>query len=879
MRVIFNKETKLIDFVSGLNINANDVGWQTLEVECVPPLGIGESLWVVFFKGDAPEIDKVEAGTHDILLAQHGGSDYYSEYFPTEVLASPGTWKFQLFARTFNSGEMATQYASEIETFYVSDKLKVDDANNPVNNYTVVEAYLGALEAKEQAEQLLQDANASITFTPNVESVETVEYGQPAVVTIENRVGEGSQRFLDFSFKIPEGKRGEQGPQGPTGPQGPQGPQGPKGEGFKISKTYTSVEAMHNGYGTDDVPLYGLVLIDTGNVNDADNAKLFVKGDTEYTLLTDLSGTQGIKGEDGKDGKDGEDGKSAYQIWLDNGNTGTETKFLDSLKGKDGKDGVDGKDGKDGTDGVDGVNGKDGKSAYEIWLDEGNNGTEQDFLDSLKPEGVDEDAVKDIINEGDHTFQKPVKVAGVDIEYGEIETTYTATGIEVWHKNQNVMYSLAFPVEDGTLATQEWVKENGVGGGQLPENVVTDVTVNGTSVVDVVDGERIANIVFTPIKTEYVEVTEEDGDDYVWSQVWVGAKSYQAICVLPDSKLANVQKIYNANGEEIVFQLGTVVIDDSPRIGYAIGEGKGSYKLEITTGMTTGGSGGGEPGEPSVILTVKYTSQPILLRNLEDVTFIDWGDGRTTTAENNETEFAHVYVLEQNPDVWFEIRIYGCTEIGDDAFNMIDLANDGGNYAIQSITVKSDVRKIGKNIVHTVYPVTVIMDRLVPPKIADVAYLVNAPVGTNPGITSFPANVTEIVVPNEEVVERYTKYWKSFYTSIIKAPIIDKQKWYRLSGTVEIYDANSVKATSFGIQAVAKNFTSLSGAGIPLLTSLLSDTVGMVSFSMYSGNDFAPISIRSDFVGVSGINILTNEFVYYGSDYKLYLVNFTEEEI
>lgn len=35
----------------------------------------------------------------------------------------------------------------------------------------------------------------------------------------------------------------------------------------------------------------------------------------------------------GVDGEDGEDGKSAYQIWLDNGHTGTEAQFLASLKG------------------------------------------------------------------------------------------------------------------------------------------------------------------------------------------------------------------------------------------------------------------------------------------------------------------------------------------------------------------------------------------------------------------------------------------------------------------------------------------------------------------------------------------------------------------
>ena len=34
--------------------------------------------------------------------------------------------------------------------------------------------------------------------------------------------------------------------------------------------------------------------------------------------------------------------------------------------------------------------GADGLSAYQIWLDEGNTGTEQDFLDSLKGEGLDD---------------------------------------------------------------------------------------------------------------------------------------------------------------------------------------------------------------------------------------------------------------------------------------------------------------------------------------------------------------------------------------------------------------------------------------------------------------------------------------------------------
>lgn len=43
--------------------------------------------------------------------------------------------------------------------------------------------------------------------------------------------------------------------------------------------------------------------------------------------------------------------------------------------------------GEKGERGTDGQNGKDGKSAYQIWLDLGNSGSEQDFINSLKATG------------------------------------------------------------------------------------------------------------------------------------------------------------------------------------------------------------------------------------------------------------------------------------------------------------------------------------------------------------------------------------------------------------------------------------------------------------------------------------------------------------
>ena len=83
----------------------------------------------------------------------------------------------------------------------------------------------------------------------------------------------------------------------------------------------------------------------------------------------------------------GKDGKSAFEIAIEHGFVGTEVEWLESLKGVDGKDGVNGKDGCDGRYGADGLPGRDGidgKSAYIIAVEHGFSGTETEWLQSLK---------------------------------------------------------------------------------------------------------------------------------------------------------------------------------------------------------------------------------------------------------------------------------------------------------------------------------------------------------------------------------------------------------------------------------------------------------------------------------------------------------------
>ena len=64
----------------------------------------------------------------------------------------------------------------------------------------------------------------------------------------------------------------------------------------------------------------------------------------------------------------GQDGKSAYELWKEQGNEGSVADFLAKLKGEPGKA---------------------GKSAYELWVEQGNTGSVADYLAKQKGEPGD----------------------------------------------------------------------------------------------------------------------------------------------------------------------------------------------------------------------------------------------------------------------------------------------------------------------------------------------------------------------------------------------------------------------------------------------------------------------------------------------------------
>lgn len=87
-------------------------------------------------------------------------------------------------------------------------------------------------------------------------------------------------------------------------------------------------------------------------------------------------------------------------------------------EGPQGPPGPQGPQGEPGPAGADGQDGVDGLSAYEIWLNEGNVGTEEEFLDSLQ--GQDGDgAIKTLINTTDEDPGTNCVNGGVKIEVGD----------------------------------------------------------------------------------------------------------------------------------------------------------------------------------------------------------------------------------------------------------------------------------------------------------------------------------------------------------------------------------------------------------------------------------------------------------------------------
>lgn len=122
---------------------------------------------------------------------------------------------------------------------------------------------------------------------------------------------EGNTGTLEDFLESLKGEKGDKGE------QGIQGEKGEKGDRLSIKDLFVQEHEMEELSKT----LNKGDLVMMANPSDPKHGTVYVWTGEEYQPLTQLTNIDGVQG------------KSAYQTWLDLGNTGSEQDFINSLKG------------------------------------------------------------------------------------------------------------------------------------------------------------------------------------------------------------------------------------------------------------------------------------------------------------------------------------------------------------------------------------------------------------------------------------------------------------------------------------------------------------------------------------------------------------------
>lgn len=223
-----------------------------------------------------------------------------------------------------------------------------------------------------------------------------------------------------------------------------------------------------------------------------------VTGKDDGTVVN--PGAQGPKGDKGDPGEPGKDGKSDYQEWLDAGNSGSVQDFLNSLKGPKGDPGPAG---------------KDGKSAYEIAVSNGFKGTEIEWIQSLKSSSVRHAPTG-------YTLDRTTNPWTIWFDNGSgIQFPAYGTTASVYGYNQNVnVYStswIIWPLISSILSASH---------GTLTLDTIAKV--NGSA--DYWDVAKVIN----PINS--------DADSYDWSNVYFNDTSRGKSTEYPSNRQRNFLK-------------------------------------------------------------------------------------------------------------------------------------------------------------------------------------------------------------------------------------------------------------------------------------------------------------------------------------------------
>ena len=169
--------------------------------------------------------------------------------------------------------------------------------------------------------------------------------------------------------------------------------------------------------------------------------------------IVDAEGETSATLHNGANGEKGTDGKSAYQIAVEQGYQGSESDWLTSLKGDKGEKGNTGAKGNPGQDGA------EGKSAYAIAVEHGYEDSEDEWLLSLKGEKGDT---------GERGEKGDTGLQGVPGEKGEKGDAGVA--------GKDGFSPIANVVKDGSVITITITDKSGTTTVTLTEGAAVDLT-------------------------------------------------------------------------------------------------------------------------------------------------------------------------------------------------------------------------------------------------------------------------------------------------------------------------------------------------------------------------------------------------------------------
>lgn len=264
--------------------------------------------------------EQIEDESAGLICRREDNGYMFECYIPPSVFENQGQVGVSLSATVATpykdmDGETVYQnFTSGVVKFYVDPSIKNLGAKVPGGDATEI---LLSLQRIESEAVLIEKTTAkAITLDEGAEAT-------AQVVKETNDRGELTG-YMQFLIGIPRGTDGKDGVDGSsissiekvetnglvdtyaitltngivqtfTVTNGSKGEKGDAGT-FAISKVYASVDAMNAGFATDGLPIGALVVIEKGNVDDPDNAKLYVKEANGYQFLTDMSGAKGIQG-------------------------------------------------------------------------------------------------------------------------------------------------------------------------------------------------------------------------------------------------------------------------------------------------------------------------------------------------------------------------------------------------------------------------------------------------------------------------------------------------------------------------------------------------------------------------------------------------------